>query len=406
MSPNPNTDLPSTPIVMAPPASPRTVWIDRNAVINLAVWGLGIALAVTLGPWWLGVAVPLVFFVVTEILYFAMGVSIYSHTNRVRRAYEWFNIYLDGAFGQGRDLTEAYFGDDTSKDGAQAFEDKFDHFIEVLGLEPGHSLLDIGCGYGEFIAHLTARGIDARGVTISPHQAEQCQRRGLDVQCLDVFELPEEFLGRFDAVSFLGCIEHFGNYVDDAERAKGDSFLKRTDRSSHDALLRCIYELAHDCLDADSNVRRVLTSTLHETLERPRRVDWLHGYLVERHYSGLYPLGDSGLVQNSGTWFDEIYRRDATDDYRLSSEIDPLHFGNFNVRWTLRRVLYVPFLALVDPFWMHKWAYHVLGSWMWQFGGIGGLPRDQRPCTLWWFVLEAHDRSTESELDVGDRVVT
>lgn len=385
------TDLTADPVPHAKDHFRRAITVDRNTVLYLTSWASGAGAAVYTGQWAWALVIPLAFFVLTELLYFGLGIEVYSHTHRVRRAYEWFDTYLDGAFGRGRDLTEAFFDGDETKSFDQALDDKFERFIELLGLESGDRLLDIGCGYGDFIAYARGKGIDARGVTLSKHHAYLCQLRGLDVVVADARDLPEEYFGQFDAVSFLGCIEHFGNYVTHASRAPGDSLLKRTDRTEHDRLLASVYETAYRCLDPESRIRRVLSSTIHETIVNPTGLDWLHGYLVERHYSGLYPLGDEGLVKNSTPWFEEIYRRDATDDYRLASERDPLHFGNFKVIWTARRLAFVPLLAILDPFCMHKWAYHVLGSWMWQFGGVGGLPKDQRPVTLWWYVLQARE---------------
>ena len=359
------------------PVSRRIVWVDRNAVLHLAALGIGAAIAVLSGQWLWFLGIPLAFFLVTEFLYFNNGTQIYSHANRVRRAYEWFDIYLDGAYGQGRDLTEAYFDSDRTIPFDQALENKFDKFIELLGVRPGDTLLDVGCGYGDFVIHANQRGIVARGLTLSTHQAEVCRARGVDVICADAKEMPEELFAQFDAVTFMGCLEHFGSYV------------THRDRSVHDALLQRAFETAHKLLKPDSPVRRILTSTIHETKLNPQGIDWLHGYLIERNYSGLYPLGDDGLVKNSRAWFDQIYRRDATDDYRLASELDPLHFGNFKIRWTPKRIFFVPLLTFLDPFWLHKWLYQSLGSWMWQFGGVGGQPKSKRPVTLWWFVLQA-----------------
>jgi SAM-dependent methyltransferase len=356
---------------------PPHVWLDRNAAIHLTVLALSATAAWVTGIWSWVILLPLLFLFATEVLYFSFGVQIYSHTNRVRRAYEWFDLYLDGAYGQGRDLTEAYFAGDATKPYAVALEHKFDHFLQLLGLKPGDRLLDVGCGYGDFIAHARKRGIDAVGITLSEHHAAVCQARGLPVSVADARAMPAHLVGQFDAVSFLGCIEHFGTYV----TAK--------DRTVHDRLLQGVFAKAYRLLRPDSRVRRVLTSTIHETKLNPQGIDWLHGYLVERHYSGLYPLGDEGLCKNAAPWFEVAHRYDASDDYRLASEVDPLHFGNFRVRWTLKRLAYVPLLFLLDPFAAHKWLYHGLGSWMWQFGGVGGLPRETRPVTLWWFVFQA-----------------
>lgn len=356
---------------------PPVVWIDRNAIIHLTSLALGLAAAVLTKIWALAFLLPFGFFVITEVLYFARGIEVFSHANRVRRVYQWFHTYLDGAYGQGRDLTEALFDGDRTKPFAKALEDKFDKFIELLDLRPGDTLLDVGCGYGEFLAHAKQRGIVARGITLSAYQAQVCRERGLDVTCVNYNAMPEEFFGTFDAVTFLGCLEHFGSYV------------TNRDRTVHDALLAQTYATAWRLLKPDSRVRRILSSTIHETKLHPKGIDWVHGYLIERHYSGLYPRGDEGLVKNSRPWFDELHRRDATEDYRLASELDPLHFGNFQIRWNLERLAYIPIQVFLDPFWLHKWLYHGLGSWMWQFGGVGGLPKSERPVTLWWFVLQA-----------------
>ncbi|MFO7567866.1 MAG: class I SAM-dependent methyltransferase [Enhygromyxa sp.] len=345
-------------------------------MIHLTVLAVAITVAVVTQQWFWALLIPVGFFLTTEVLYFAAGLEVYRHANRVRRAYEWFDIYLDGAYGEGRDLTEAFFDGDRSKPYDQALVDKFDHFIELLGLRPGQRLLDVGCGYGDFITHAQKRGIVARGISLSQHHATVCRKRGLDVLLADARNMPVELYGQFDAVTFMGCLEHFGTYV------------TLRDRSIHDALLQRTFASAYRLLSPTSPVRRVLTSTIHETKLNPKGIDWLHGYLIERHYSGLYPRGDEGLVKNARPWFEEISRRDATEDYRLASELDPVHFGSFSIRWTTRRVVFVPLLFLLDPFALHKWLYHGLGSWMWQFGGVGGLPESERPVTLWWFVLQ------------------
>lgn len=48
-------------------------------------------------------------------------------------------------------------------------------------VEPGARVLDIGCGDGELLAALTARGCDARGLEIDPANVAHCVGRGLSV---------------------------------------------------------------------------------------------------------------------------------------------------------------------------------------------------------------------------------
>jgi methionine biosynthesis protein MetW len=46
---------------------------------------------------------------------------------------------------------------------------------------PGARVLDVGCGDGELIAALRARGCDARGMELDPHNVAECVGRGLSV---------------------------------------------------------------------------------------------------------------------------------------------------------------------------------------------------------------------------------
>jgi O-antigen chain-terminating methyltransferase len=65
--------------------------------------------------------------------------------------------------------------------------------------EGSTDVLDVGCGRGEFLDLLTARGIRARGIDLNHEMAEGCRARGLDVSKADAVgylaTLPDESLG-------------------------------------------------------------------------------------------------------------------------------------------------------------------------------------------------------------------
>lgn len=48
-------------------------------------------------------------------------------------------------------------------------------------VEPGARVLDIGCGDGELLAALTAKGCDSRGLELDPGNVAACVGRGLSV---------------------------------------------------------------------------------------------------------------------------------------------------------------------------------------------------------------------------------
>jgi O-antigen chain-terminating methyltransferase len=74
------------------------------------------------------------------------------------------------------------------------FEDQFRGSREVIRtrlesylpiFEGASGVLDVGCGRGEFLDLLAARGIRARGIDPNPEMAEVCRARGLDVTTAD-----------------------------------------------------------------------------------------------------------------------------------------------------------------------------------------------------------------------------
>ncbi|MEI2606681.1 cyclopropane fatty acyl phospholipid synthase [Erwinia aphidicola] len=98
----------------------------------------------------------------------------------------------------------------------QAQQAKLQMICEKLQLEPGISLLDIGCGWGG-LAEYAARnfGVKVFGVTISAEQQKLAQQRceGLDVTILlqDYRDLNQQF----DRIVSVGMFEHVGpkNYA-------------------------------------------------------------------------------------------------------------------------------------------------------------------------------------------------
>lgn len=93
----------------------------------------------------------------------------------------------------------------------QAQEAKLELACRKLRLEPGMRVLDIGCGWGSFMAHAARHyGVKCMGITISKAQAEFIRHRDpglpLEVQLRDYHDLQ----GRFDRIVSIGMFEHVG----------------------------------------------------------------------------------------------------------------------------------------------------------------------------------------------------
>ncbi len=93
----------------------------------------------------------------------------------------------------------------------EAQEHKLDLICRKLDLQPGMKVLDVGCGWGGFARYAAENyGAEVTGYTVSAEQVELGQQlcAGLPVtlHCEDY----RKAAGKFDRVTIIGCIEHFG----------------------------------------------------------------------------------------------------------------------------------------------------------------------------------------------------
>jgi len=133
---------------------------------------------------------------------------------------------------------------------ARAQEAKLDLICRKLGLQPGMTLLDIGCGWGSLMrfaaTHFGARCV---GLTISRQQAqwgaERCAGLPVRFELADYRAFNADGAQRFDRVASVGMFEHvghknYGDYFAAAHRSLADDglFLLHTigKRRSHTAI--------------------------------------------------------------------------------------------------------------------------------------------------------------------------
>lgn len=94
---------------------------------------------------------------------------------------------------------------------AEAQEAKLDLICRKLKLEPGMTLLDIGCGWGGMAAYAAEHyGVKVTGITVSREQKkladEQVQGLPVSIELQDYRSLT----GRYDRIVSVGMFEHVG----------------------------------------------------------------------------------------------------------------------------------------------------------------------------------------------------
>jgi cyclopropane-fatty-acyl-phospholipid synthase len=126
---------------------------------------------------------------------------------------EFYALWLD----KDMQYTCGYFK--TPEDSIDLAQDqKREHLCRKLGLKPGETLLDIGCGWGGMLIYAAQHyGITGVGVTLSAEQTAEANRRieraglqdRIQVEHADYRDLAGS--GRvFDKVISVGCLEHIG----------------------------------------------------------------------------------------------------------------------------------------------------------------------------------------------------
>lgn len=323
-----------------------------------------------------------VMFLIIETLFFASVAEVTRSDERVASAYQWFDIYLPA--DKQHNLTEGYFGGrwgDLSA--SEALRNKFDKIHDMLRLQPGMRVLDVGSGYCLWIEYLKTRGVHGVGLTLSPQQVLECKRRGLTAVVQNVLRYQvKDGDEKYDAITMLGSLEHFTNCFITSEEAT---------RVYRDLFARCAR-----LLKVDSASRRIFISCIHLNPAYSNKgvLYHVHCYLLERHYNGRYPLeGQLAAAAQDAGFRREAYL-DTTEDYRWTSIVDKDHFGNFTVKLdTAKRSEYALFMFLTDPYAAMKWMYHACGSWMWQFGGstaasLADAPKSSTPFRAAFEVFE------------------
>jgi cyclopropane-fatty-acyl-phospholipid synthase len=143
-----------------------------------------------------------------------MAVQLTPHFGNVQAHYdlsdEFFRLFLDPT----QTYSCAYFErDDMTLEEAQLA--KIDLALGKLGLEPGMTLLDIGCGWGATMRRAIEKyDVNVVGLTLSENQASHVQTK------FDEMDTPrsrrvllegwEKFHEPVDRIVSIGAFEHFG----------------------------------------------------------------------------------------------------------------------------------------------------------------------------------------------------
>jgi cyclopropane-fatty-acyl-phospholipid synthase len=150
--------------------------------------------------------------------------DVQSHYDRSN---EFFKLWLDPSMT----YSCAYFErPDMTLEEAQYAKRKL--ALDKLNLEPGMTLLDIGCGWGSTMRHAVAEyDVDVIGLTLSENQLAHVEAKFAEMDSPRRKEVRlqgwEEFEEPVDRIVSLGAFEHFADGAGDAGYERYAAFFKK-----------------------------------------------------------------------------------------------------------------------------------------------------------------------------------
>ncbi|MDR5873516.1 cyclopropane fatty acyl phospholipid synthase [Vreelandella gomseomensis] len=291
----------------------------------------------------------------TQLVYHSLRARLLNRQSAKRawevgeKHYDLGNEFYAAMLDKRMTYTCGYWKDVDSLDDAQ--EAKLDLICRKLGLQPGMRVLDIGCGWGSFMAYAAEHyGVECVGLTISREQAEfgqRLMRSGLPVE----FRLRDyrDETEQFDRIVSIGMFEHVGhkNY-------------------------RQYMEVASRCLKDDG---LFLLHTIGKNLSATASDPWIDKYIFPN--GELPTLGQ--VIEASESLFvvEDVHNFGADYDKTLMA-----WHANFDANWP-------NFRDRFDDTFYRMWRYYLLscaGAFrareiqLWQFvlskrGVVGGYER-------------------------------
>jgi cyclopropane fatty-acyl-phospholipid synthase-like methyltransferase len=379
------------------------VLTNINTLITLNVWLLFIYFAHYFNNkiFLLG---PILLLILNEILYVNFNIDGFNGEYRTKLFYDITTTYYINHLKQNTNLTEGIYLNNLSDNSSLMTESqakelspeianikKYEKFFIYLNIDPNEykniTILDMGCGNGDFIKYCKSLGIKTSALSISNEQTSALKEQNFDVYLGSYRDFQSQFVGKYDIVTFWGSLEHLTQSYPCSKSGEDKAEKEIIKVMSH---VKRYYK-------EDSPYKLLFNTTLH--MNKNICKDTLNAYIVERAYGGWYFYDEkdetlSDKIKSIG--FDKIKQDDFTYHYYLASKIDQTHFGR-PMNPTIYNMFGLFFGIFINPNILAMVLYALRGEWMWQFdnkphhfdnacNSCSFVDRSIRPTTLLWSV--------------------
>tara|TARA_Y100000389_G_C17425416_1_gene499259 strand:- start:408 stop:1538 length:1131 start_codon:yes stop_codon:yes gene_type:complete len=308
-------------------------------------------------------------FVLNEVLHYFTGLDLYHPHQRTQLFYESGEVgqlFSSDFTDMSNNFTEAHYKDKKCTSPSIEETERFVHFVQLLDIQKGDVVLDLGCGYGDLVGFMRKRGIDAYGMTISNEQYDNCVKTyGNYFYLGDYTKYKPELVLKFDFIIMPGSLEHtYGGHS-----GKMSTYIYKYKAMSK------FFDMIKRYFRRESTQKKVFTTTIHANR---RFINTKEYYILERMYGGSYPLISKYSVADSlrASGYEVKLKKDYTWHYYYASFCNNNHFGN---PVDLNKAYMIP-LALFYPATIYFYIYFTYGYWMWMWDGKHHYQRDHDEC--------------------------
>jgi cyclopropane fatty-acyl-phospholipid synthase-like methyltransferase len=237
------------------------------------------------------------------------GLSIVNYKNLVRNCYDTADIFIGQEHtSTGLDYGYNFYNGNKSLSPKEAQLNKYKYMWDKLKLREGSHLLDIGCGYGDWMVYCKSKGVKCIGINISKSQCVSAKKRNLNIINKDWEQVTDDDLPtKFDAITCMDTIEHYVNPFDKFKLNKSDA--------KYEKLMNFI---ANNLKDKGI----FLTSCLF--LQTPCKnwtpYLWLSAFCIDYSMSGYYPQLNASTGSDMG--YDQLTCAAKKHDLKLISSMD------------------------------------------------------------------------------------
>jgi len=338
------------------------------------------------GSAWVFLGLYVTFFLFTEYMAYFQDMCFYDPHLVMIEHYKMWSMLFEEYATPGHDYGGLLFDGDYTKSPYQAQRDKYDYAIGKLGLKPGMWCLDVGCGVGQWAEYLQKKGINVMCFTDTPTHAAECKSRGLDCDLVNVHTVMddpyyrEKYYGKFDAVTYWECVEHF-------VASRDAKYRERVDR-----IYENVFKFGRLALNPKSTVKRIWSANCHDKFPYNHMTSirqspwslisyclknpswwrkWFTLYLNDRTFSGSYPnlerdtLNLGAKKQNCK----RVFQRDITFDYYMSTVSCDTHPARVRTQSSkpYEKVFLISMYMVFNPYWLHFYLFNWTEAWHGQF---------------------------------------